>query len=178
MIRREPQTKDTERAHKALNELILDCFKKVREFENKRRRAVAREELSGEEQSGGDLKSDEESQPTKKKQRVQAGKPLVMFVLDVGNTAHRDPFTNAWNWELPGKKKMAVLNEVTINELHRKISPHLLEGRKVREIIGVLTNSQPGEGVAPSDVTHIRSDEDLNALLQLTQVKPIKLLMM
>ena len=176
MIRREPQTKDTERAHKALNELMLDCFKKVRESENKRRKAVAREELAGEEGSGGNLKSDDESRPTKKGERVEAGKPLLMYVLDPGNTAHRDPFTKGWNWELPGMKKMAVLHEVTINELHRKISPHLPEGRKVREIIGALTNSQPGEGGAPSDVTHLRSDEDLNAFLQLTQVKPIKLL--
>ena len=29
IIQRDSRTKDTEQAHKALNELILDCFKKV-----------------------------------------------------------------------------------------------------------------------------------------------------
>lgn len=177
IIRRNLKTEDTKPAHKALNELMLDCFKKVRESQHKRRRALAREELAGEAETivrGGE--SDMGRLATNKRHRVEGGRPIVMYILDPGNTSHHDPITKEWDWNLPGIKKLAVLYEASINELHVKISPHLPDGRKVREIIGALANAGPMTGGMPSDVTHIRSDEDLNAFLQLTEAKPIKLL--
>ena len=57
---------------------------------------------------------------------------------------------------MPGIKKISLLYKVTINELHGKISPHLLEGRKVREIIGALTSLQSTESSMPSNVIHLQ----------------------
>ena len=58
LIRRTPKTDDTKPAYKAINELILNCFKKVRESRNKRKRAVAQEELRAE---AGNIAEDEEA---------------------------------------------------------------------------------------------------------------------
>jgi len=91
---------------------------------------------------------------------MEAGKPLVMYILDLVNVDHRNPFINGWNWELAAMNKMSCLYEVTGNELRRNISPHLPEGKKVRKIIGALTNPQPTEGSAPSDVTRLQFNED------------------
>jgi len=47
-IIRRPQAEETKPAHKALNELTLDCFKKVRESGGKKKRAPVTEELAAE----------------------------------------------------------------------------------------------------------------------------------
>ena len=43
---------DTRPAHKAVNELLIDCFKKVRESQNKRKRNVAQEDIEAEAMGG------------------------------------------------------------------------------------------------------------------------------
>ena len=53
-IIRRPQADDTKPAHEALNELMLDCFKKVRESRGKRKRGAARKELPAEAGTIGD----------------------------------------------------------------------------------------------------------------------------
>lgn len=41
-----------------------------------------------------------------------------------------------------GVKKLGVIYEPSLNELYQKVSPHLPDGRKVREIIGALTSGE------------------------------------
>ena len=172
---RRPRTNDTEPAHKALNELMLDCFKKVREAKQRRKRNAAQEELAAGE--GGEA---DEVGPPPKRPRYEQGRPVVIYILDSGNNAHH-PATG-WNWNVAEVKKLAVLYDSSVNDIHRKISSELPQGRKVREIIGALANAPPdNNGVipplhTPADVTHIRSDEDLDAFLRLTEAKPIKFL--
>ncbi|KAF8422129.1 hypothetical protein BGX38DRAFT_1279902 [Terfezia claveryi] len=83
VIRRDPQTDDMKPAYKALNELILDCFKKVRESRGKRKRAAAQEEVMAwagqvEDKEGADM---EERAPSKRG-RFEDGHPVVIYILD------------------------------------------------------------------------------------------------
>lgn len=170
-IIRRPKTADTEPSHKALNELLLDCFKKIRESQNKRKHAVAREDLEAE--ANQNQEADVEGLVRAKRPKYDDGRPVVIYVLDPANPTHR--IANTWKWNIPGAKKLAVLYEPSLNDLHVKISSHLPDGRKVREIIGALENAADGQD-GPADTTIIRSDEDLDAFLRLTESKPIKLL--
>ena len=101
--------------------------------------------------------------------------------MDPTEPTHRvvDATTNTktWQWNLPGAKKMVVIFEPSLNDLHIKISAHILEGRKVRELIGALENPPAADASKPpTDTSHIRSTEDLDAFLRLTEAKPIKIL--
>ena len=53
LIRRTLQTDETKPTYKALNELMLDCFKKVRESKNKRKRAAAWDDIAADQ--GGEV---------------------------------------------------------------------------------------------------------------------------
>ena len=183
LIRRNPQMDDSKAAHKALNESILDCFKNIRESQHKSKRAAAGEELPAEAGAivaGGDEGADAGGRF--KRPKYEAGRPVVIYILDSCNAAHRDPMSEDWHWKVARIKKMAFIYDPSVNDLHVKVSAHLADGRKVREIIGALANLVPdAAGVipteqVPSDVTHIRSDEDLDAFLRLTEAKPITLL--
>ncbi|RPB18289.1 hypothetical protein L211DRAFT_854255 [Terfezia boudieri ATCC MYA-4762] len=147
VIRRDPKTDDTKPAHKALNELMLDCFKKVRESRGKRKRAAAREALVAE---AGQVE-DEEGADAEGRAPSKRG----------------------------GVKKLGVLYEASLNKLHMKVSSQLPDGWKVREIIGSLEDPDPAAGdplIIPIATTHIRSDDELDAFLRLTEARPIKLL--
>ena len=171
-IRRNPPTDDTKSSYRALNELMLDCFKKVRESQNKRKRAAAQEDIETGRADRLDV-----ADPAPKIPTFGAGRPVVIYILDPGDPSHRP--SGRWHWNLPGVKKLAVLYQPSISDLHAKFSSHLPEGRKVREIIGSLENPPPGDGGADQespDSTHIRSDNDLDAFLRLTQASPVRLL--
>ena len=175
LIKIRPPTDNTKPSHKAVNELIIDCFKKVRESQSKRKRATAQEEIAAE---AAEAEEADASGPAAKKSRYDAGRAVVMYILDPENATHH-PAAATWHWNLLEVKKIRVLYEPSINELHLKFSANLPDGRKVREIQGALANSDPNDGAlekTPSDVTHIRSDDDLDAFLRLTEAKPIKLL--
>ena len=75
------------------------------------------------------------------------------------------------------KKKKKKKFEPSLNDLHIKISTNIPEGRKVRELIVALENPPAADASKPpTDTSHIRSDEDLDAFLGLTEAKPIKIL--
>jgi hypothetical protein len=169
---RRTQTDDTKPFHKALNELMLDCFKKVRESKNKRKRAIAREEIA----AGSVIESDAEG-PEPKRGRHAEGRPVALYVLDPGDVTHH-PQVGEWHWDLPAVEKLAVLYDSSIDELHVKLSSELPDGRKVREIIGALQDAAADADAMqkPGRTTRIRSDDELDAFLRLTKAKPIKLL--
>ena len=97
LIRRTPKTDDTKPAHKAINELMLDCFKKVSESRNKCKRAAAQEELRAE---AGNIAEDEEADAggrQAKRPRYEDGRPVVIYVLDPADATHHDPQLNDWH---------------------------------------------------------------------------------
>ena len=169
---RRTQTDDTKPFHKALNELMLDCFKKVRESKNKRKRAIAQEEIAAEAVIVPDADG-----PEPKRGKFDEGRPVALYVLDPGDVTHH-PQNNEWHWDLSEVEKLAVLYESSIDELHVKFSSQLPEGRRVREIMGALSDPAADTGVnqKPGRTTRIRSDDELDAFLRMTQAKPIKLL--
>jgi len=181
-IIRRPQTEDTKAAHKALNELMLDCYKKVRESRGKRKRAAAREELAAE---GGTIREEEEEADAGRRImrtiggfKDGEGKAVVLYILDPENEEHH-PGPGVWSWNSKGAKLLGVIYEPTLNALHLKVSAHLPDGRKVREIIGALENAgaeNDAGDYTPADVTHIRSDDELDGFLRLTEAKPVKIL--
>ena len=161
---------------------MLNCFKKVRECRNKRKRAAAKEELRAKAGNIAEDEKDDTGGRQAKRPRYEDGRPVVLYVLDLADATNYDPQLNDWHWDLPSIKKLAVIYDSLINDFHVKVSTHLLDGRKVREIIGTLANPQPyNAGVVPpkqtqSETTYIRSDKDLDVFLQLTDAQPIKLL--
>ena len=170
-----PSTEETKGHYNAINELLLDCLKKRREAVASRKRAAAKEELE-EELAGDSIQSDAGSQePAHKRVKYTEGKPLFFFVLDP--EVDRDRHLGEWIWNQSMSMGITTLYEGTINELHRKISAKIPNGRSVHEIIGALENARPGSETAqPSDVAHLRSDDDVDTFLRLTEAKPIKLL--
>ncbi|RPB18890.1 hypothetical protein L211DRAFT_853703 [Terfezia boudieri ATCC MYA-4762] len=128
VIRRDPQTDDTKPAHKALNELMLDCFKKIWESRGKHKRAAAREALVVE---VGQVKDEEgadaEGRAPNKRSRYYDGRPVVIYILDPEDAVHH-PQPRVWNWNVGGVKKLGVLYEASLNELHIKVSSQLPNG--------------------------------------------------
>ena len=113
--------------------------------------------------------------------RFEDRRPMFIYIMNPTGPTHRvvDATTNAkiWQWNLPGAKKIVVNFEPSLNDLYIKISAHIPEGRKVRELIGALENPSAAEASKPpTDISHIRSNEDLDAFLCLTEAKPIKIL--
>jgi len=179
LIRWNPKTDDTKPAHKALKELMLDCFNKVRESRGKRRIAGAREELLAE---AGQDEEDEgaatEGRVPRKRARFEDVRPVVIYILDPQDDRHH-PAAGKWNWSAQGVKRLGVLYESSLNQLHCKVSSYRPDGRKVREIIGALKNARDEDGddlKVPADATHIRSDDELFGFLRLTGAVPAKLL--
>ena len=117
-----------------------------------------------------------------KSPKYDAGRPVVIYTWDTGNAAHCDPISVDWHWNVPGIHQIAIIYDPSVNDLHVKVSRHLADAWKVSEIIGTLAYPVPDAAVVnpreqvPSDMTHIRSDEDLDVFLRLTEVKGIKLL--
>ncbi|KAF8423735.1 hypothetical protein BGX38DRAFT_1304784 [Terfezia claveryi] len=179
VIHRDSKTDDTKPAYKALIELMLDCFKKIRESHGKRKSAAAREELVA---KAGQVEDEEgtdaEGRASSKRGRFHSGRPVVIYILDPEDTVHH-LWPRVWNWNVGGVKKLGVLYEASLNELHMKVSSQLPDGRKVREIIGSLEDPDPVASdplKIPTATTHIRSNDELDAFLRLTEVQPIKLL--
>ncbi|KAF8430915.1 hypothetical protein BGX38DRAFT_1146768 [Terfezia claveryi] len=119
------------------------------------RSAAAREELAAgagqvEDKEGADA---EERAPSKRG-RFEDGHLVVIYILDLEDAVHH-PQPRVWNWNATGVKKLGVLYEASLNALHVKVSSQLLDGRKTM---------------------HIRSDDELEAFLHLTEARPIKLL--
>jgi hypothetical protein len=77
---RHTKTGDMEPSHKALNELMLDCFKKVRESKNKRKRAAAQETIAAGRASMPDVADPED--PAPKRLRLETARPVVMYIMD------------------------------------------------------------------------------------------------
>ena len=67
---------DTRPAHKAVNELLIDCFKQVRESQNKRKRNVAQEVIEAEAVGGGGEASDVEGPARVKMLRFGDGRAV------------------------------------------------------------------------------------------------------
>ncbi|KAF8426777.1 hypothetical protein BGX38DRAFT_1301530 [Terfezia claveryi] len=179
VIHRDPQMDDTKPTHKALNELMLDCFKKVWESRRKQKRAAAREELAAGAGQVEDKKGDnaEERTPTKRV-RFEDGHLFVIYILDPEDAVYH-PQPRVWNWNVTGVKKLGVLYKASLNALHINVSSQLPDGQKMREIIGSLEDPDPVAGdplMIPPQTTHIRSDDELDAFLRLTEARPIKLL--
>ena len=65
---------------------------------------------------------------------------MVIYDLDPADATYHDPQLNDWHWDLPSIKKLAVIYDSLINDLHVKVLPHFPDGTKVREIIGTLPN--------------------------------------
>jgi len=74
---------------------------------------------------------------------------------------------------------LQVLYKPRLEELHRKVSGHIPDGRKVRDFIVALEHAGDNKGAGnpiPADVTHIRADDELDAFLCLTEPMLVKIL--
>ncbi|RPB22309.1 hypothetical protein L211DRAFT_850629 [Terfezia boudieri ATCC MYA-4762] len=146
VIRWDPKTDDTKPAHKALNELMLDCFKKVRESRGKRKRAAAQEALVAEAGQVEDEEgADAEGRAPSKRRRFYDGRPVVIYILDPEDTVSS---------QLPDGRKVREI----IGSLE---DPDPAAGDPL--MISIAT-------------THIQSDDELDAFLRLTEARLIKLL--
>ena len=105
---------------------------------------------------------------------------MVIYILYPNVAMHRTTDANnkkIWKCDLTGIKMLTVLYEPLLNDLHVRISTHIPNGRKVRVIRGALDNADPNNNPpAPTDTSNITSDNNLDAFLQLTEAKLIKLL--
>ena len=115
---------DTRPAHEAVNELLIDCFKKERESQNKRKRNVAQEDIEAEAMGGRGETSDIEGPARVKRPRFEDGEAIFIYIIDPIEPTHGvvDATTNTktWQWNLPGSKKMVVIFEPSLNDLHIK----------------------------------------------------------
>ena len=87
---------DTRPAHKAVNELVIDCFNKVRESQNKRKRNVPQEDIEAEAVGGGCEASDVEGPARVKRPRFEDARALFIYIMDPTVPTHRvvDATTN------------------------------------------------------------------------------------
>ena len=92
---------DTRLAHKAVNELLIDCFKNVRESQNKWKRNVAQEDIEAEAVGGGGEASDIEGPARVKRPRFEDGRAVFIYMMDPTEPTHRvvDATTNTKTWQ-------------------------------------------------------------------------------
>ena len=76
LIRITPPTDNTKPLYEAINELLIYCFKKVRELQSKRKRATAREEIVTE---VAEVKEDDALGPADKQPRYEDARAVVVM---------------------------------------------------------------------------------------------------
>jgi len=116
-LRRSLPTGDTRTSYKALKELMLDCFKKVRESRNKRRRAAAREDMATEAEEAN---VEDPLKAGNKRVRLETSRPVVLYILNHRDQVHH--LAGKWNWDVVGVKTLGVIYEPSLNDLHLKLS--------------------------------------------------------
>src|SRR5258705_5990268 len=118
----------------ALDRLLQDILKKMRESKGKRRQAAVMAEI--EEEEDGPAAQDEP------RPKIDGGRAVYIYVLDPENPAHRDKYGD-WVWYVPTGRQVAVLYRQEIAEVISKDGWHVPEGRTVREVFGALENPLP-----------------------------------
>ena len=79
--------------------------------------------------------SDVEGPAKVKRPGFEDARAVFIYIMDLKEPTHRivNATTNskAWQWNLLGAKKMVVIFEPSLNDLHVKTCVNILEGRKV-----------------------------------------------
>ncbi|RPB21014.1 hypothetical protein L211DRAFT_851757 [Terfezia boudieri ATCC MYA-4762] len=78
-----------------------------------------------------------------------------------------------YKWDEAPSNCVAILRSASLLEIVDKIRERIPAGRKVRVIYGALDNPNPGNAIPPA--TCLQTDEEVQAFLELSLSKPIRI---
>ena len=153
---------------KAMEALLQDCMKKKSETAKNLvvKRALKRARMD-------DGRGDEDREGSDEIE--DQGTTVAIWLADPSVVGHRDA-NNNWIWNERARRKLVVVHLRTLDGIAVVVYPYLPVGRNIREILGALEDPDPAAPTIPPDWTHLRTDAEVVAFLQMTESKPIRLL--
>ncbi|RPB18640.1 hypothetical protein L211DRAFT_853934 [Terfezia boudieri ATCC MYA-4762] len=101
-------------------------------------------------------------------------KPVRLFLIDPTRGAEvQDNASGEYRWDEVPSNCVAILRSASLLEIVDKIRERIPAGRKVRAIYGALDNPNPPNAIPPA--TCLQSDEEVQAFLELSSAKPIRI---
>lgn len=101
-------------------------------------------------------------------------KSVRIFLIDpVRGNEVKDPVSGAYLWDGCPSNCVAVLKAASLLELVDKVRDKIPNGRTVRAIYGALENATPPSKIP--DSTRLQSDEEVEAFLDVTSSKPVRM---
>ena len=148
---------------KALEALIIDTLKKRSETSKKLalKRALkprARDPVDEEDAEADVMQED----------------AVAFWIADPLIPGHKNP--GGFTWNDKSRRKLAVIHNRTLVGIWDAIQQYIPDGRTVREIQGGMDNPLTLRPWAPADITSLTTDAEVGAFLQMTEAKPILLL--
>ncbi|RPB18166.1 hypothetical protein L211DRAFT_854394 [Terfezia boudieri ATCC MYA-4762] len=97
-----------------------------------------------------------------------------LFLIDPTRGAEvQDNASGEYRWDEAPSNCVAILRSASLLEIVDKIWERIPTGRKVRAIYGALDNPNPPNAIPPA--TRLQSDEEMQAFLELSSAKPIRI---
>ena len=153
---------------KALEALPQDCFKKISgTAENlAMKRAMKRPCLVDDDDDGDEDECDAVQ---------EVGKHVAIWLADPAIAAHRDA-NNDWICDVVARRKLRVIDVRTLDSIWDVVKAYMPAARNIREIFGELENTTPAATTITDDWYSLKSVAEVLAFLQMTNSKPIRLL--
>lgn len=150
---------------KALEALLQDCLKK--RSETAKNLAIKR----ARKRAHADVVSDGDDEVPDGQNKATA---VAFWVGDPDVGAHRD--VNGWIWDVRARRKLGVIQLMTLDGIWDMVKAYVPADRKVREIIGALEDPTPPNLSFPADYTSLNSDAEVRAFFRMTKANPVRLL--
>jgi len=100
---------------------------------------------------------------------------VAIWLADPSVGEHWDANSN-WIWNERARRKLGVIYLRTLDGIAVVVHPYLPVDRNIHEILGALEDPDPAAPSIPADWTHLRTDAEVVAFLQMTESKSIRLL--
>ena len=154
---------------KAVEALLIDTLKK--RSETTKKLAIKRAMKGG---APRDDATDGQADAGGEETDAHPGNAVAIWIADPCDGTHK--IGGQWIWDNRGRRKLAVIEDRTVEGIWQAAKDYIPDGRSIREILGALEDPPAGNSVA-ADWTKMQTDAEVYAFLRMTKANPIRLLL-
>ncbi|KAF8432911.1 hypothetical protein BGX38DRAFT_1146253 [Terfezia claveryi] len=153
---------------KALEALLQDCLKKRSEASKNLAIKRARKRVHDHENSDKEDDISDAGEAT--------GTAVAFWVCDPEIGGHRD--SNGWIWDERDRRRLGVIQTMTLDGIWDMVKAHVPANRKVREILGALRDPNTPNLSFPANYTGLRSDAEVKSFFRMSKSDPVRLMVL
>ena len=154
---------------KAVEALLIDTLKK--RSETTKKLAIKRAMKGG---APRDDATDGQADAGGEETDAHPGNAVAIWIADPCDGTHK--IGGQWIWDNRGRRKLAVIEDRTVEGIWQAAKDYIPDGRSIREILGALEDPPAGNSVA-ADWTKMQTDAEVYTFLRITKANPIRLLL-